>query len=488
MSKPNILILHVDEQRAESLRQYGNTQVITPNIDALAQEAEVYQNHFCSYPVCTPSRYSLFTGRYVSQHLGWSNHCTIPAGMSTFPKALKAAGYQTAAVGKMHMAPTYLDIGFDRMTLAEQDGPGRFDDDYHRDLMAHGLLDEIDLTDQRSEYRAYATREYFHNFGTQVSDLPEEFHSTNWITDRALEEVERWQADSPNLLFVGYIKPHHPFDPSERYLRMYDGMDVAPLPGYTPEVPKRDYQFSHGYFDNADLSEEMLRRVTRYYYASITQIDDQIGRIIARLKEKGMYDNTLILYTSDHGDYMGFHHMMLKGNLMYDPVMRVPLMIKYPAGMAGEPHQDGLSCNIQVANHLLRCCGLPEDPAMNRHPLELPREFVFSQNSCGPVKYYMVRSARYKLLLSGSSKKAMLFDLQHDPLELHDVSGESAYQSVVQDFKNALMEELLFEGQTAVHLDEQAPLIPGHSHPSEQDRKELSDYFQSKFSAFPESH
>ena len=116
---------------------------------------------------------------------------------------------------------------------------------------------------------------------------------------------------------VGYIKPHHPFDPSERYLKMYDGKEVTPLPGYTPAVPEEDYCYNRGYFDNAALDEETLKKVTRYYYASITQIDDQIGRILEKLKEKGLYDDTLIVYTSDHGDYMGFHHMMLKACLLY---------------------------------------------------------------------------------------------------------------------------------------------------------------------------
>lgn len=482
MNKPNILLLHVDEQRADSLRSYGNTQIITPNLDKFAEEAQVYQNHFCVYPVCTPSRYSLFSGRYVSQHLGWSNHCTIPSGLSTFPKHLQKAGYHTDAVGKMHMTPTYLDIGFDRMILAEQDGNGRFDDDYHKDLMAHGFMDDIDVTDQRWEYRVHASKEYFESFGAQVSDLPEEYHSTNWITDRALEMLDGWSAEQPSLLMVGYIKPHHPFDPSERYLHLYDGMEIVPLPGYCDEIPERDYRFSTGYFDHNTLDLETLQRVTRYYYASITQIDSQIGRIFDKLKEKKLYDNTLIVFTSDHGDYMGFHHMLLKGNHLYDPVMRIPLMIKYPAGTAYLPQTEALSDNTQIANHLLSCCGLPRDLQMNRTPLGEDRDYVFgqycTQGEERNVPYYMVRSKRYKLLLHGDDRHRLFFDLEKDPQELHDLSGEESYATQIEAHWQALCRAFLFSYQSNVNTEEEAPLIPGKTHPTSEERRILANYFK----------
>jgi hypothetical protein len=143
---------------------------------ALAGDGVVFENHFCPYPVCTPSRYSLLTGLYARQNLGLNNRCTLPAGVPTLPRLLKSRGYQTAAVGKMHFTPAYLDVGFDRMALAEQDGEGRFYDDYHRDLMAHGLIDDVDLIDQRREFRAHASPEYFGSFGTRESDLPEDMH------------------------------------------------------------------------------------------------------------------------------------------------------------------------------------------------------------------------------------------------------------------------------------------------------------------------
>ena len=189
MRPANVLIIHTDQHRWDCLGAYGNADIQTPNIDALAQDGITYTNAFCSLPVCTPSRYSLLTGQYVHQHLGWSNHCTIPAGLPTLPRELKKHGYQTAAVGKMHFTPTYLDIGFDTMLLSEQDGPGRFDDDYHRWLMNEDLCDVNDLEDQRGEYRKDASAEYWESFGAMPSNLDEAHHSTTWIGDQAIEII-----------------------------------------------------------------------------------------------------------------------------------------------------------------------------------------------------------------------------------------------------------------------------------------------------------
>jgi arylsulfatase A-like enzyme len=180
--RPNVLILHVDQLRFDCLGVYGNPDVKTPNIDRLAADGVRYTNSFCAFPVCTPSRYSLLSGRYVHEHAGWDNRSTLAPQIATFPRLFRAAGYHTKAVGKMHFTPTYLDVGFEALLLAEQDGPGRWDDDYHRYLMQRGLVDRNDLEDQRAEYRRHAPPEYWDKLGALVSNLPEAHHSTTWIS------------------------------------------------------------------------------------------------------------------------------------------------------------------------------------------------------------------------------------------------------------------------------------------------------------------
>lgn len=477
----NVIVILADQHRQDCLGAYGNQEIRTPHIDGLAQDGTLYTNHFCCYPVCTPSRYSLLSGQYPHQHLGWSNHCTLPAGTPTFPAVLKAAGYRTAAVGKMHFTPTYLDVGFDTMILAEQDGPGRFDDDYHRHLMEHDLIDDIDITDQRREYRAHASPEYFASFGAAPSDLPEEFHSTSYITQKALGELEQWEEGTPHLLMVGYIKPHHPFDPPKRYADLYDPEKLTIPPGYTDAVPEVDLARHGGYFDHTTLSPERLKQVIALYYASITQIDDGVGAMIALLKEKGLYEDTLILYTSDHGDYLGFHHMLLKSNYMYDPLMKVPLIVKYPNQQKAECC-GALSSNIDVAAVLLEACGVSPAETMSREGLS-SREMVVGE--CYRNEY-MVRSSQYKLLMSKGLTQMRFFDLNADPYELCDRANDPAYQTQLQQHRDFLIEELIFSHQSQVYLDYHAPTIRPVSHEEMvRQREPIMAYFERKTNAKP---
>ena len=220
--RPNVLVLHVDQLRFDCLGAYGNPDVKTPDIDRFAKDGVRYTSSFCAFPVCTPSRYSLLSGRYVHEHAGWDNRSTLAPEIATFPRIFRTAGYRTKAVGKMHFTPTYLDVGFDELLLAEQDGPGRWDDDYHRYLMRLGLFDRNDLEDQLAEYRQRAPQQYWTHFGAMVSNLPEAQHSTTWIADRAVEALRSWKPGERHLLMVGFIKPHHPFDPPAPWHTMYD--------------------------------------------------------------------------------------------------------------------------------------------------------------------------------------------------------------------------------------------------------------------------
>ena len=275
-SQPNILIIHADEHRIDCIGAYGNDDIQTPNLDLLAKEGVLYQNHYVTLPVCTPSRYSFLSGMDVQDHEAWTNHSTLKREIESFPDVLKNAGYHTKAIGKMHFAPTYLDVGFEEMILSEQDGPGRWDDDYHRDLMANNLIDRIDLEDQRHEYRKNAPVEYWESFGTAATGLPEKFYSTNWIANHSIETLENWD-DSGNMLMVGFIKPHHPFDPPQKWADMYNPETLQPLPGWIDKSISYDTEEHKGYFENTTLTEKALRKSMAYYYASITQIDYGIG-------------------------------------------------------------------------------------------------------------------------------------------------------------------------------------------------------------------
>lgn len=481
-SYPNIVLIHADQHRWDCLGAYGNGDVQTPNIDALAADGARHANAFCPFPVCAPSRYSLLSGLYVHQHLGWSNHCTLPAGIDTFPKRLRNAGYRTTAVGKMHFTPTYLDVGFDEMWLAEQNGPGRYDDDYHRWLMAEGLCDRNDLEDQVDEYRQRAPASYNESKGARVSNLDEEHHSTTWIGDKALETLASWSGEG-NLLMVGFIKPHHPFDPPAPWDAMYDPRSLSLLPGWTETCFEADLDHSSGFFPHEELTEGSLRQVMALYYASISQIDHHVGRMVGLLKEKGLYDDALIIYTSDHGDYMGFHHLLLKGGAMYDPIMRVPLIFKYPRSAGAGSAPSGLTCNVDVAPTILAAAGVEEPTMMAGRDLAThPEGAPFVVGESYSRNHIMLRAGRDKLILNRDEPNSRYYDLETDPLELDNRFSDPRCRERVDELKAMLLRWALFEAPSVCHLDDDAPRasIPNAPVRGDGQAEELEVYFRGK--------
>jgi arylsulfatase A-like enzyme len=479
-SRPNILVLLTDQHRWDCLGAFGNAQIRTPHLDRLAAHGVRFPYSFCPFPVCTPSRYSLLSGLHVRQHGGWSNRSTLAPGIATFPRLLRAAGYRTKAVGKMHLTPTYLDVGFQEMELAEQNGEGRWDDDYHRDLMAHGLVDVNDLIDQVNEYRRQAPAEYWQTFGAQTSNLPEAWHSTTWIGDRAVRSLERW-TDEGHLLLVSFVKPHHPFDPPAPWDRWYDPDELSPLPGWLERVPEGDRAYHEGFFPHERLTEGALRRVMAHYYATISHVDHQIGRMLDTLARRGLYDSTLIVFTADHGEYLGFHHLLLKSGLMYEPLVRTPLLVKFPGNAGAGEVRETLVSNIDLAPTILRQAGVEPPPQMRGLHLADPaadRQYIFAE--CRRRRDYLVRSRTHKLLLSRDPQHSRFFDLREDPLELANRLEDPACRDLVRQHRQALHDWALFEALPPPYVDERAPQIkqPNIPEPSEARRDAVRAYFR----------
>ena len=484
MSQPNILIIMTDQHRFDCLGVAGNVDIQTPHLDALAADGVHYSQSFCPYPVCTPSRYSFLSGLYVRQHLGASNYCTLPAGLPTFPQVLKEAGYHTKAVGKMHFTPTYLDVGFEALHLAEQNGPGRYDDDYHRWLMAEGLYDRVDLLDQERAYRQDAPDIYWQTVGALEANLDEAHHSTTWIGEQALAALQGWDK-SGNLLMVSFIKPHHPFDPPAPWTEMYDPQALTLLPGWLDDCLAADLAYHSGYFRHQDLTESQVRRAMAYYYATISQIDYQVGRLIAHLKAQNLYDDTLILFTSDHGEFLGFHHLLLKGNYMYDPLIKVPLLIKFPQqARAGEVSTELVS-GIDVGPTLIETAGCTIPASMAGQSLLRPnsRNIIFAESNGG--RDYMVRTPHHKLLLCQNEAQSQFFDLTQDPFEMTNQLDNPDYQKEIDNLREALFHWLAFACRSPVNLNEGATVIDGPN-PLTADqahRESAKAYFRQKMAS-----
>jgi arylsulfatase len=455
--RPNILMIIADQHRWDCLGVAGNKQIQTPHLDQLAGQGVLYENTFCTAPICTPSRYSLFSGLHVHQHLGWTNHCTLSPGIETFPRILKNEGYRTKAIGKMHFAPTYLDIGFEEMELAEQAGQGRYEDDYHRDLLRKGKIDELDWIDQVKDLRTQAPKWYWDSYGAVESNLSEEDFSTTWIGEKALQSINQWGEDS-NFLTVSFIKPHHPFDPPKPWSEQYSPKDLALLPGWMENCSPIDLAMSRGFFPHDKLSKETLQKVMAYYYGSISHIDSYVGKFVSLLQKKKRYDNTLIVYVSDHGEYLGFRHLLGKGNYMYDPVVKVPLIIKYPEQKRKGTRSDSLVSLVDLPVTILKQTHCSPASAMKGKDLssEFDQKYIFAELNGGSE--YMIRSKTHKLLLC-RDKETQFFDLINDPLETKNLFNEKSTQLLIEEFRNRLAQWMFFEATPPVVLDHKASQI-----------------------------
>ena len=201
------------------------------------------------------------------------------------------------------------------------------------------------------------------------------------------------------------------------------------------------------------------------YYGMISEIDDGIGRLIGLLKRKGLYENTMIIFTSDHGEYMGFHHMMLKCNYLYDPLAKIPLLVKYPGQKDAGRTESVQSENIDVAPTVLEACGVKAPASMQGKSLLTGggREFVFSEGQYGteeePRIGYMLRTKRYKLLVQGSMENTMLFDLEKDPEELENVAEDPAYGEILAGLQRRLADFVLFHSTGKVYRNRQEPQL-----------------------------
>lgn len=433
----NVLMITVDQLRFDCLGHAGNPVVQTPNLDALAATGVTFDNAYAAATICVPARQSILTGQYPTAHGALTVRSAIPEDRDTLFRHISAAGVQTAAVGKMHFWPVYADYGIDRMILAEQDGPGYKIDDYHGTyLRERGLVDQVDLWDQQAAHRAEAPDRYWESYGAMSSHLPEEAYSTTWIADRTIEQLDVFDRDAPFLLWSSFIKPHHPFDPPAPYDTLYDPDRVV--------LPPRDElwrlkplltRFGDprvGYFDAREMTEAQLRRVVAYYYGLITQIDHHVGRILEALRDRGLERDTMVVFFSDHGDYLGQFGLFLKHpNVPYDALARVPLTVAGPERLVRRPGRrtEALVSTMDLLPTLMDAAGLDlPDYVQGRSFLpelqdrdDAPeREAVF----CETGDYRAVRTRRYKYIYSPAVERGELYDVIDDPYETRDLAGE----------------------------------------------------------------
>ncbi|MBO0904778.1 sulfatase-like hydrolase/transferase [Jiella sonneratiae] len=367
--RPNILLLMTDQQRFDALGCAGNPDILTPNLDRLAAAGAMFETCYVQNPICSPSRASFATGLYPHNHGLWANGVALPEALPLISKVLADGGYDCGMAGKQHLAPCAngdeprLDDGY-RVYRWSHDPIHRSpQNSYHLWLKANHPEIYAELVTARADAPAEAGN--VAKGATLADTLPVEAHYSHWIAEEAIAFIGEAR-DRPFYFMANFFDPHHPFGAPEPFRALYDAA-ALPLPvgsagelAAKPAVQREYHAKSYGGHAPgfAEYSEAELREARAGYYAMVSMIDAEVGRILDVLQATGQLDNTLVVFTSDHGEMLGDHAIMLKGPMLYEPVVRVPLILHWPPAIGAGQRIGRIVQNIDLTATLLDVSGM----------------------------------------------------------------------------------------------------------------------------------
>jgi arylsulfatase len=353
-SAPNVVLIMTDQQRWDTLGCYGNAVVETSNLDHLAAQGTVFTAAYSTTPSCVPARASLMTGltQWNTGILGMGEGQPRCANLvDTLPAVLARAGYHTQAVGKLHFTPQRSLQGFHHAVLDESarvEDPG-FESDYARWFDRH----------RTGEYGRYDHGIDRNSWVSRPWHAPEFLHPTNWTVNESIDFLDRRDPTRPFFLMTSFARPHSPYDPPGFYYDLYANKSVpGPVVGSWADVHDvlRDALDPNAW--RGRRSPEQVRRARASYYGLVHHIDHQIGRLLRYLREHGLYDNTLVVFTSDHGDMLGDHHLWRK-TYAYEGSAHIPLVVKLPDTHHRRGHVDRPATLYDVMPTVLDAVGVP---------------------------------------------------------------------------------------------------------------------------------
>ncbi|MBN2714077.1 MAG: sulfatase-like hydrolase/transferase [Planctomycetes bacterium] len=451
MSRPiprHVLWITTDHMRFDCIGAHGNGAVHTPNLDALVSGGVTFENCFAQNPLCMPSRCSFMSGLYPQQTGVTANgHCLHPDFEPIAAREFKAAGYQTAQIGKLHFQPhedNDLDprqrnsYGFDVFWLAEEPGP--YEDAYMTWLRTEypELVDTFRVVRSNHPDRA-GERE------GKVLDAPWQASFSGWVAEQTCRYLDTGSRQEGQMVHMGFYAPHPPLNPTREMFAPYADAEI-PLPARaSDETADKPEPLASMLRMCSDWGEEKFRQYRRHFYAMVTGVDMAVGQVMERLRSRGQLDDTLIIFTSDHGDMCGDHGMILKQHSFYDEVMSVPWVMHWPAGFGDSPRRvEGLVEMVDMLPTLLGLCGArPPRVMQGRNYAEAllngdepdTRENVFAYHNPG---HAMLRSQKHKYIRYANDEE-VLYDLSSDPDEVVNRVGDPACSEALHELRSRML-------------------------------------------------
>lgn len=470
--QPNIILIITDQQRWDTIHSLGASWMKTPTLDRLVAEGTAFTHCFTTSPVCVGARASLFTGCYPHMSNVFQN---FDPWEPTWVSSLAQAGYHCVNIGKMHINPYDAKGGFhqrfpvenkDRALFLEEAQRAIYDE-WDKALLANGVTKPTRFTRYAQDREGFLKA-----LGAFVWDLPERLHSDNFIADTSLWWLEQRRAPNPLFLQIGFCGPHPPYDPPQRYIDMYKNAEI-PEPvrsaedfaGQTPALRALRKTLEEGNFDSTawrgDASTADMLRMRRHYAANITMIDERIGDILAMLGRRGYLDDSIVIFTSDHGDNLGDHGQIQKHN-MYEGAVRVPLIVRAPGKVAQGRRLDSLVQWMDIAPTVLEAAGVdvpknweseslwpmlrPDaEPAGGRNAVyaELGQDHIQSDAEM----MIMRRDREWKLVFYLGQDNGELYDLKADPRETRNLWNDPQHA----ELRDSLVLKLLKWQLQATH-------------------------------------
>jgi len=431
--RPNLLFLFSDQHAQKITGCYGDKIVQTPNLDRIAASGVVFDNAYCPSPLCVPSRMSLLTGRYPSQQEVWMNDDFLASDIPTFAHALGAAGYEPTIIGRMHAI-----------------GPDQLHGYIHREIGDHspnwigiGRHNMGVLKGAPGPGRATINKSGIGQSAYQVKDID--------TTAAAVDFFDQHDACKPFCVTVGLMLPHAPYVASQRDYALYDGrVGPAELP-----LPDKEHPWLSWWrrkHDIEDVPEEHAIRARTAYYALVARMDTMIGEILDKLEERGLLENTLIVYTSDHGDQIGERGLWWK-HTFYEESVKIPMIVSWPGRLPAGERRDHVINLVDLNATFLDALSAEQLPnSEGRSFLTIAKdastdwlnetysEYCSDVTKWDGMRQRMIRCDNWKLVYYHGFPP-QLFNLEDDPHELTDLANDSIFQAVRGDLLERLLKD-----------------------------------------------
>jgi arylsulfatase A-like enzyme len=449
MPRPNILLTFTDQQRADTIGADGNSLIKTPHLDRLAAEGAMFRSNYTTSPVCVSARCSLITGQYPHRNGCYNNGYPMPEDRPSMMDLLADAGYRTHGIGKMHFTPDPHALRGFQSREQQAEIVGRVEnDDYLQFLHENGFEHVHDPFGQRSEMY----------YVPQPSQLPARLHGTNWVGDRAVEFLRQADDGQPFFLWASFIHPHPPFSPPTPWNKLYRAPLVPP-----PHVPQQPQQWhtwwnrsqNRSKYRDQGIDLNLVRCMKAYYWACVSFIDFQVGRMLEALEERGMLDNTLIIHTSDHGEMLGDYDCFGK-RTMLDPAARVPAIARLPGRFEGGRVVDRTPTSLVDVMPTVLAAAEVQAPAGQLDGVDLTEVLkgrhddrtVFAQIEKDTHGLHMACDRNWKYFYSAADEREFLVDRRGDPDETRNRAGLCFCRDATERMRSRLIERYRADGYT----------------------------------------